>query len=160
MLNDGLFVRIPKDLTFENSGTLVKSKLPESGDNGYRWFYPLDDQEPVDDSYWVWISKNPIEESGGKSYPAQQEMAAEHVYQDCRAREVVAGLVAEYCRSGTILCENVWARCLDTRYGNQVVVGFDRSGLFLNFTSSDDDFLAVLGILRWRPAEVRSSVLG
>jgi hypothetical protein len=160
MLNDGLFVRIPKDLNFENVGALVKSKIPESPDNGYSWFYPPDNQEPVNDSYWVWISKNPIKGSQNKAYSVQREIAAEKDYQDCRAREVIAGLVAEYSRSGTFLCEDFWTRCLDTQDGYQVVVGFGRSGLDVKGLNFNNDDIGVLGLLRWRPAEVRSSVLG
>jgi hypothetical protein len=156
--DSGLFVRMPKDLNLENTGALVKLKLPGSGKNGYEVFFPPQKQEHAGGSYWLWSSTIQIMGSGGKDYPNQQIVTGEHGYQDSHAREVAALCFAEFSLSlsETFLCEDWYARCLDTRGSNQVVVGFGRSGLCVLTDDYDLDYFAVLGLLRWPPTEVRS----
>jgi hypothetical protein len=160
MLDAGLILRMPKDLTLEKIGALVKLMLPGSGENGYEFFYPPEKQEHAGGSYWLWSSTTRIKDSGNKSYPVQRKMAAEQGYQDSHAREVAARLFAEFSLSGTFLCNDWYARCLDTRNGYPIVVGFGRSGLYVRSLNYGHAHIAVLGLLRWPPAEVRSSVLG
>jgi hypothetical protein len=151
---------MPEDLNLENTGALVKLKLPGSGENGYEVFYPPEKQEHAGGSYWLWSSTIRIMGSGNKDYPHQQIVTGEHGYKDSHAREVAALRFAEFSLSlsETFLCDDWYARCLDTRgpFPCQVVVGFGRSGLNVFDNSSDYDCLAVLGLLRWPPAEVRS----
>lgn len=158
MLDGGIILRIPQELTLENTGTLVKLNLPESGEKGYKNFSPPEKQEHSGGSYWLWSSTTPIKDSGNKKYSVQQTMTADRGYQDSHAREVAALCFAKYSLSGTFLCEYVWARCLDTRRrgGDQIVVGFGQSGLSVDDLSYDGGFIAVLGVLRWLPAKVRS----
>lgn len=158
ILGKGLFLRIPKDLSPENIGTLISPFFPESED-GYQFFYPPSEQQ-FHESYWIWVSGNEIIESRGKCYPVQQDIAAERGYQDCRVIEVVAWLFAEFIRSGKRLCNNVWVRCIDKRGVFQSTVGFGGSGIVLSSDCpySDDNSFVVLELLR-SPAKIQSSAL-
>jgi hypothetical protein len=157
----GLFVRMPKDLNLENTGALLKLKLPESGENGYQCFFPPMKQEHAGrSSFWMWSSTVRIKNSENERYPIQKLITRDRGYQDSHAREVVARLFAEFSLSGTFLCNDWFARCLDARNGYPIVVVFGRSGLGMRNLNYDYDNIAVLGVSRWRPAEIRPSVLG
>lgn len=151
LIGKGLFIRIPKALTPENIGSLIKPFFPNSS-NGYHLFYPPNSQEEIYDSYWIWASGKEVRESQGKRYPIQQDITVRCGYQHNRVVEIIAWLFVEYIRSGKWLCNKFWVRCIDKRGDNQsaVGVGFGESGIDLcsDGPNSNDNSFAIIELLR------------
>ncbi len=146
-----------------NGAPLTLNKLeeliqnPQQGHKAEYRYYNRDIKNehgttPVNQAYWVLMSRDVIPESRRKSYADQQQLVAQHPhYQVPQAIEAAVCILMEFVVSGVRLYGHrplTYTRCEQSFQGYQLIVGgLDAVGLIVYSAYVDNDYTGV-GALR------------
>ena len=149
---------LPKNIV----GELAKKYFPHNID-GYKyiWSSIIDKlgDKPADESVWLLMTKDVLQESRSQSYSQQKNIVAELAettgvpYQVPTILEAATCMLAEYSRSGRrLISDNPWTykRCQENVQGYQTVVGgFAPAGLIVDSFDYVDDNIGVAALRKF-----------
>lgn len=128
----GIIVRIPKSLNLKIIGELACRYFENCKDNGYARLACPDIMEPIQESYWIWMTKHFVAETLGLPHDVQKANVERIGCKLPIKVEVVACILAEYARSQKYLLNKVVSSCEDKIQGYPSFAGFLVGGLYID----------------------------
>ena len=154
-MEDTLLVRVLKTHTLDNLGAIAKNCMKTQTENGYGFFLPPDQQEPIPRSYWIIVPKELTPGTRGKKYVEQCRIVTEQGLEVPKLVEVVAAMVAHFSLARKCLFEGLYSRCQETwtspANGNtdKMAADITPAGLCVDCSGFDADFIGVVGLRKF-----------